>query len=162
MRGMVRSPAAFAVLLTGALALGGCAATGPPLVAPRVELTSLTVLPSTSDAQRFRVSLMLDNMNTEPLVVNELRFMLRIASEGRINGASTQPFTLQALDQSTHTFTLESDIISSLSRLVAVQGQGNTVAYELFGNIELDRSFKNSLPFSARGEVQLSMSAAER
>jgi hypothetical protein len=101
-------------------------------------------------------------MNTEPLVVNELKFMLRIASEGRMDGASSQPFTLQALDRSTHTFTIESTIVSSLSRLVAVQGQGNTIAYELLGNIELDRSFKNSLPFTARGEVQLSMSAAER
>lgn len=154
-------PAVSAVVL-GMLALAGCAATGPPIVAPRVELASLTVLPSTSDSQRFRVSLVLDNMNTEPLVVNKLKFMLRIASEGRMDGASSQPFTLEALERSTHSFTIESDIISSLSRLVAVQGQGNTIAYELFGNIELDRSFKSSLPFNARGEVQLSMGASER
>lgn len=144
-----------------AAALGGCAST-PTIVAPRVELVGLAALPSSAEMRRFRVTLAVDNTNTEPLVVNELRFMLRLASEGRLDGKSNGPFTLEPLDRSTHTFTVETDILSSLSRLVAVQGPGGGIPYELFGNIDLDRSFKGSLPFSARGEVSLTMSAADR
>lgn len=157
--------AALAALTTlaslWAASLAGCA-TAPALVAPGVEVATVAILPSTAELQRFRVSLVLDNPNTEPLVVNELRFMLRLASEGRLNGTSEAPFTLQALDRSTHTFTVETDMLSSLSRLMAVQGTANTIPYELFGDLELDRSFKNSLPLSARGEVSLTMSAADR
>ena len=144
-----------------AAALGGCAST-PTIVAPRVELVGLAALPSSAEMRRFRVTLAVDNTNTEPLVVNELRFMLRIASEGRLDGTSTAPFTLEPLDRSTHSFTVETDILSSISRLVAVQGPGGGIPYELFGQMVLDRSFKNSLPFTARGEVVLSMSAADR
>jgi hypothetical protein len=151
--------AALLAALTAALC--ACAST-PTLVAPRVEVASVAALPSTPEMQRFRVTLVVDNTNTEPLVVTELRFILRLASEGRLNGTSQGPFTLEALDRSTHTFTVESDIVSSLSRLVAVQGAGSGIPYELLGDMELDRSFKNSLPFSARGEVPLTMSAADR
>jgi hypothetical protein len=153
--------AAFLAALGALAALGGCAS-APALVAPRIEVANLAALPSSTEMQRFRVTLVVDNTNTEPLVVNELRFMLRLASEGRLNGTSQGPFTLQPLDRSTHSFTVETDILSSLSRLVAVQGPGGGIPYELVGDLMLDRSFKNSLPFSARGEVSLSMSAADR
>lgn len=149
------------VLLGLAAALAGCAST-PTIVAPRVEVVGLAALPRSAEMQRFRVTLAVDNTNTEPLVVNELRFTLRIASEGRLDGTSSEPFTLEPLDRSTHTFTVETDILSSISRLVAVQGPGGGIPYELLGQMTVDRSFKNTLPFSARGEVSLSMSAADR
>jgi hypothetical protein len=40
-----------------------------------------------------------------------------------------------------------------------VQGPANALPYEIFGNVILDRTFQNQLPFTATGEVPLSMSS---
>jgi LEA14-like dessication related protein len=144
-----------------AVVAAGCAATPRSIETPRVEVVGLTALSSTAETQRFSVNLLLDNPNVEPLVIEELTFMLRLASEGRMNGRSTGPITIPALDRQTVRIDVESDIVSSLSRLLAVvQGSANTLPYELAGNLRLDRTFQNTLPFTFRGEVPLATSSA--
>ena len=68
--------------------------------------------------------------------------------------------TVPALSQQTVQVQVESDTISSLSRLQGVvQGPANALPYEIFGNVILDRRFQPPVPFTATGEVPLSMSA---
>ena len=84
----------------------------------------------------------------------------RLADQGIVDGAIGE-LTLEALDQSTLDLTLGSDIVSSLSRLLAfVEGPDNTLPYEIYGVVTLDRRLRQ-LPFSARGLVPLA-AAAER
>lgn len=155
----IRNTARRALVLACAL-IGACAATPPSIQTPRVEVVGLTALSSSAESQRFSVNLLLDNPNVEPLVIEEVTFMLRLASEGRLNGRSG-PVTVPALDRQTVRVEVESDIVSSLSRLFAVvQGRENTLPYELAGNVRLDRRFQSTLPFTFRGEVPLATSGS--
>lgn len=141
----------FVALLTS------CAAAPETVTPPRVEVVGLTALKSTAGRQHFRVSLLIDNQNTEPLAIAEVRFTLRLAGEGQLTGNSGS-VTVPALTRETIRLDVDSDIVSSLSRLLAVvQGPADALPYEIFGNVVLDRRFQNRLPFSFSGEVPLSM-----
>jgi len=126
-------------------------------VTPRVTVQTVEPLPGRPGRQRFRLSLLVDNMSTEPLRLRAIDFKLRLADEGIVDGR-TGPLVVEALDQQTVTLEVGSEIVSSVSRLLSfVQGPENTLPYEIYGTVELDRRFREPLPFSASGEVPLVM-----
>ena len=144
-------------VLAGVLAQPAMAAKKPPLVPPRVSVQAVAALPSSSP-QRFRVTLRVDNLNTEPVTVKAIEFKLKLASEGIIDGDSHGVLVVGPLDQQTVTLDLHSDIVSSLSRLQAfTRGPNNTLAYEIYGKITVDRrpKVKGEMPFTASGDVPL-------
>jgi hypothetical protein len=128
--------------------------------APRIRVLNLRSLGATdAGSQRFEIDLYIDNNEIDPIAIREIRFTLRLAGEGQIQGKS-QSVTVPALTQQTIQVQVESDIISSLSRLQGlVQGADNALPYEIFGNVIVDRRFENQLPFTAKGRVPLSISA---
>ena len=149
--------AALRALSAAALALLGCAAAPAAVTTPRIRVLNLRPLEATARGQRFEIDLYVDNNDVEPIAIKEIRFTLRLAGEGLLLGKSP-PLTVPALSQHTVQVQLESDTISSLSRLQGlVQGPANALPYEIFGNVVLDRRFENLLPFTATGEVPLSM-----
>lgn len=148
-----------ALILVSALLGGtqlGCAST-QRLAAPRIIVQNILPLPGSGGPQRFRVSLLIDNPNTEPMPITDLEFKLRLADQGILDGHSTLPLTIGALAQETLMLDLSSEILSSLSRLMSfVQGPANTLPYELYGTVTLDRAF-NPMSFSVQGQVPLVM-----
>ncbi len=154
-----RTQRAFVSACLLAALLCGCAATPPSITIPRVEVVELSPLRTAAGRQHFRVGLLVDNQNTEPLAIAEVRFTLRIAGEGQIQGKSA-PVTVPALTRETIHLDVDSDPISSLSRLQSVvQGPTNALPYDIYGNIMLDRAMQNRLPFSFSGVVPLSTTA---
>ena len=147
-------------LLVAALVLGvqlGCSSISR-LAPPRITVQTIEPLASSAGQQRFRVHLLIDNPNTEPLPIQDLEFKLRLADQGILDGRSLSPLTVAALDRQTLTLELGSDIISSLSRLLSfVQGPANTLPYQIYGSVTLDRAMKNPLRFSVTGQVPLAM-----
>jgi hypothetical protein len=122
----------------------------------RIAVQSLEPLPSGSQ-QRFRVALLVDNMGTEPVTIRGIEFKLRLADEGIIDG-QTPALAIEALDQQTVVIEVGSEIVSSLSRLLSfVQGPENTLPYEIYGKVTLDRRRIDPLSFSASGQVPLVM-----
>jgi hypothetical protein len=148
-----------ALIMVSALLGGtqlGCAST-QRLAAPRIIVQNILPLPGSGGPQRFRVSLLIDNPNTEPLPIADLEFKLRLADQGILDGHSTAPLTVGALAQETLMLDLSSEILSSLSRLMSfVQGPANTLPYELYGTVTLDRAC-NPMSFSVQGQVPLVM-----
>lgn len=143
------------VLLCGALA-GGALAQRQQLVPPRVTVESLEPLNPGSGLPRFRVNLLIDNPNTEPLGIRGIEFKLRIANEGIIDGGLTAPFRVEALDRQSMSLDVGSDIISSLSRLMSfVEGPENLLPYEMYGTVTIDRRLRDPFRFSERGQVPL-------
>ncbi len=144
-------------VLAGFLSQPALAARKPPLLPPRITVQALAALPS-STPQRFRVTLQFDNQNTEPLTIKAIDFKLKIASEGIVDGESYLGLVVGALDQQTLTLELRSDIVSSLSRLQAfTQGPSNTLPYEIYGTVTLDRrpKVKGEVPFRSSGDAPL-------
>jgi LEA14-like dessication related protein len=127
------------------------------VAAPRITVQQVEPLPVSAGQQRFRVTLLVDNINTEPLKLKAIDFKLRLADQGIIDGR-TGPLVIEALDRQTVTLDVGSEIVSSVSRLLSfVQGPKNTLPYEIYGTVELERRFREPLPFSANGEVPLVM-----
>jgi hypothetical protein len=151
-------------VFAGLLAQPAMAAKKPPLVPPRITVQTVAALPS-STPQRFRVTLSIDNLNTEPLTIKEaLEFKLRLANEGIVDGNSYVSVVIEALEQQNVTLDLKSDIVSSLSRLQAfARGPANTLPYEIYGKVTLDRrpKTKGEVPFNSSGDVPLT-TIAER
>ncbi len=155
---MRTSLAVFAMALLVGTQMG-CASGSRAPAPPRVAVQNIVALPATTQQQRYRVTLLIDNPNTEPLEIKELKFTLRLASEGLLDGRSNELLTVQALDQRTVTYELRSEIISSPQRLMSfVQGPANALPYELYGEVTLDRAFLTVLRFAATGQAPLAMS----
>lgn len=148
------------VVALGLATLLGCASAGRDVVAPRITLQNLEALAPSAGQQRFRAGLIIDNPNTEPILVQNLEFTLRLADQGILDGAYSGPLTIPALDRQTITLGLQSDIISSLSRLLSfVQGAENALPYELVGRVTLGRATSEPLTFGTRGQVPLAMTS---
>jgi hypothetical protein len=146
----------IAVAVLGVAAIG-CASAQRGLAAPRVTVQSLEPLPSSAGQQRFRVSLLIDNQNTDPLRIRAIEFKLRLADEGILDGR-TDALNIEALDRQTVALELGSEIMSSLSRLLSfVQGPENALPYEIHGTVTLDRGFREPFTFNTRGQVPLVM-----
>jgi hypothetical protein len=153
--------AALGIALATTLLGVACSPTPRSLGIPRVEVTQLSALQPGASGQRFRVDLLVDNQNPEPLPIEEVRFTLRITGQGVLTGRYATPVTVEALDRRTLRIDVDGDMLSSVSQLRASAGPGNALGYEIFGNITLDRAFQNTLPFTANGAVPLG-AASER
>lgn len=156
----MRAIAAFViVVLLGAAPVGDALAQrgGAP---PRITVQNLEALPPSAGQQRFRVKLLIDNPNTEPMRVRGIDFKLRLADEGIVDGQASGDLVVEALDQQTLDLEVGSDIVSSLSRLLAfVEGPDNTLTYEIYGIVTVDRRLRQ-MQFSSRGQVPLVTPAA--
>jgi LEA14-like dessication related protein len=139
-----------------------CGAAVKDLLAPRVELIGVTVVPTGGANQRFRASLTVRNPNPEPLPIAELRFSVRLAGEGLLTGELPAPIVIAPQEEQTLRIDVDSEQLSSLSRLLAVQGQQSTLPYEIVGNLIIDSRMRDAYPIAASGQVALSMSAADR
>jgi LEA14-like dessication related protein len=154
MRTNTGTRAALAALCI-AIAPLACAPTPRSIAIPRVEITQLSALQAGANGQRFRVDVLIDNQNTEPLAIEEVSFTLRITGQGVLTGKYSTPVTVEALDRRTLQVDVDGDVLSSLSQLRAAAAPSNTLTYQIFGNITLDRAFQSTLPFSANGAVPL-------
>ena len=133
------------------------AAKKPPAMPPRVALLGIEALPAVSAAnQRYRVNFVIDNQNTEPLGLSEVRFTIRLLGLGVLTGHSLGDVTIEALDQHTVKVEVPGDTLPSYSQLIANAGPGDKLDYELYGNITLSRGIKKTVPIQGQGVVKLS------
>ena len=124
------------------------------LAAPRITVENVVALPPSAGQQRFRVDLVIDNPNTEPMPITDLEFTLRLADQGLLDGR-LPPTTVEALDRYTANIEVGSDLIASVSQLrLYTQGPNNALPYELVGRFTLGANM-GRVPFTDRGEVPL-------
>jgi hypothetical protein len=146
------------IVALGLVTLLGCGSAGSSVVPPRITLQSLEALPPSAGQTRFRAGLLIDNPTPEPMLIHYFEFQLRLADQGILDGVYAAPLTVQALDRQTITLELQSEIISSLSRLLSfVQGPENALPYELLGRITLGRARSEPIAIGSRGQVPLAM-----
>lgn len=158
LRPYLESPVRFVLLLLASAALGGCETIASRLEAPDVRIESLALRSATVDAQRFRVALAVSNPNPIPIPIDRLDFSVRLGGGGLMSGQSIEAFTLGPGATRTVQLDVDSDLVSSLTRLLAlVQGPGDSISYDLDGSVTLGRGLRRNLPFSFRGQVPLSV-----
>lgn len=160
---MLRALRCAVLVSLGVLVLGACSSVPRTVAPPEVDLIGLSLLEATPDGQRFRVSLLLENPNDIPLPLQAIRFNARLGGEGILSGESLAPLELPARGRETLRLEIQTDLVSSVSRLLAlVQGPGDGVPYEINGRVTLSGRTARSLPFSQSGSVPLSASMGAR
>ena len=140
--------------LCGSLAVsfGAAAAKQMP---PHIEVSSLAALPAVSaSAQRYRVNLVVDNPNPDPLSIGEIRFTLRVLGQGILTSHSYSEMKIEALDRTTVMVDVSGDTLPSFSQLRSASGPGDKLDYEIYGNITMARGHK-TMPFQAQGVLTL-------
>jgi hypothetical protein len=141
--------------LCGLLVSFGAAAAKRQTAPPHITVASLAALPAVSaSAQRYRVGLLVDNQNTEALLIGEIRFTLRIVGQGLLTSRSPSEMKIEALDRTTVFVDVPGDALPSFSQLLAEAGPGNKVDYEIYGQIMMSRGMK-TMPFQAQGVLTL-------
>lgn len=150
-----------AMLLTAALVAAGCASVQGGVQTPAVRLTGLRLLEAGVASQRFELALDVANPNPIPLPIEDLSVSVRLGGAGVLDGRSAAPVVLPAEGTTTLRVEVTSDIVSSVSRLLALAtGPDNELAYELNGRLTPSRRLSGPLPFGARGRVPLSLPTA--
>jgi LEA14-like dessication related protein len=150
-------------LVVGVVLLASCSAIPRTVETPTVRLLSLNLLEAGMSQQRFGLRLLVANPNAVALSIEGLGFEVRLAGEGILRGRSTAAFTLPASGQEIVAAEVTSDLVASVSRLIALlQGPADTLAYELTGELILPGSFRPPLHFHSRGEAPLTISGAGR
>ena len=145
-------------LLSVALTSTAIAASRQP---PRVEVGTLAPLAVGSSSHIYRVSLLFDNQDTEPLVIGEVKFTIRVLGQGVLTGRSSGELTIEALDSFTLQVEVDGEAMPSFSQLKAAASPGDKLDYELFGSATLAKGGKKRLPFQARGALTLAAPAAD-
>jgi LEA14-like dessication related protein len=140
--------ALLAFFLTGA-------AIARSVMPPRVEVGTLTPMSVGSSSHSYRVSLLFDNENTEPLAIGEIKFTIRVLGQGVVTGRSAGVLTIEALDRTTLQVDVDGEAMPSFSQLRAAAAPGDKLDYELFGNVTLAKGGKKRLPIQARGVLTL-------
>lgn len=139
-----------------ALSAPAFAAKKPPMSPPRVALIGIEALPAVAAAnQRYRVNFIIDNQNTEPLGLREVRFTIRLLGLGLLTGHSIAEVTIEALDQHTVKVEVPGDTLPSYTELIANAGPGDKLDYELYGNITLSHGIKKTVPITGQGVVKI-------
>jgi LEA14-like dessication related protein len=152
---------ASALWLAALIALGGCSSLPRDIVAPRVQMIGLSVIDASGTEQRFRVTLRLQNPNAVAIPIESLRFSARLAGQGVLMGDSAAPVTLPARGTETVRVEVRTDLVSSLSSLLAVvRGPEDALPYEINGDLSVGRS--RQFPFSYRGDVPLTATLGTR
>ena len=147
------------LLLVACAALAaGCATLQNALEPPQVRLVGLTLVEASAANQRFELALDVRNPHPIPFPGEELAVSVRLGGAGLLDGRSLEPFVLPAREAETVRIEVESDIVSSLSRLLSLaQGPNSALAYELNGRVTPSRRLSGPIPFSTRGEVPLAV-----
>lgn len=148
------------LLFVCAAVVAACATLEGGLEPPQVRLTGLSLVEASAASQRFELALEVQNPNPIPFPVEELAVSVRLGGAGLLDGRSSAPFVLPAREAATVRIEVESDIVSSVSRLLSLaQGPNSALAYELNGRVTPARGLRAQIPFSTRGEVPLAVPA---
>ena len=149
----------WCLAIAGCAAVAGCA--GVPLGAdpPSVELVNLTLLEATAEEQHYALTFLIENPNAEPIPVQEIRYSVRLAGQGYLNGRSATSVILAGAGRQTVRVDLKTDGVVSASRLASfVQGPDDSLPYELTGDLVIGGQPPRTLPFAMSGAAPFAIS----
>lgn len=134
------------------LSLAACSALVPRLETPALRVTEVAVLGADSKAQQLRLTIQVDNPNARQLAVRSIDYRLALGGEEVAEGATTAPFTVPALGQSSFDLDVNIDMLRALT-LLAANMKADTLPYRVTGTVRLAEGALRTLPFTSNGTV---------
>ena len=142
-------------LVAAALLLAGCAAIPTRVDPPRVSLVNLQMLSVSSQAQRYRLTLRIQNPNAFDLPVSRLEYDLALNGRDFTRGGSGEPFTVPAFGEQLAVVEGAIDFAQVVEQLRDLRsGRRQALRYRLSGRLVLLKRLLR-IPFEREGEVRL-------
>lgn len=139
------------------LMLGGCAALGPKLEAPRLSLVNISMTSADMFSQQFIVRLHVQNPNDRSLAVKGIDYQLFLAGDSFAEGVSGERFELPALGETEFDLSVRTNFVSSLGRLLSRINGESKVSYLIEGEVFLESGMFRKIPFRHGGDVDLAL-----
>lgn len=143
--------------LTIVLSLSACRSLTADLQAPKLSLTSASMVSADVFSQQFRVRVKVDNPNSRALPIKRIDYQLFLAGDSFAEGSAMAPFVVPANDSTEFDLTMQTNFVSSIGRLLSRLNSANqsAVEYEFAGKVALDIRFTPDLAFRERGAIDL-------
>ena len=146
---------AFALLAILAVVLGGCATMSGLGEAPRVRLVSITPTDVQLFEQRFRVTLVVQNPNSEDITIRGLDYAIEVNDKIFAEGVSGKPITIPAYGGNTADVEVVSTLQRVLEQLRSLGEQDQpTIDYAISGHVSVD-GIPFPLPFQHQDTLTL-------
>jgi len=145
------------VIALSVIALAGCSLVQvPDIKDPEFRLEKIQVRELGLNAQRFVLTLAVDNPNRQSLPVRELSYRLRVGGLDFAEGHSQKAFTLAGEQTTTVDIEARTQLFGSLPQLSRMIGGGQrSFDYEISGDVEYGRFLRGSRSFERAGSVRI-------
>jgi len=140
----------FLTLLLLGTVLSGCAAMTGLSEPPRVRLVSITATDLQLFEQRFRVTLQVQNPNSENITIRGLDYEIAVNGKIFARGVSGKPITIPAYGENSADVEVVSTLQSLMEQFQALSGRGEpTIDYGISGHVSVE-----GIPFPVPFEYQ--------
>lgn len=141
------------------LLLGGCAALGPRLEAPVLEIAGVELVKGDLFEQQLRARVKVQNPNDRELRVRGITYSITLGGEELGRGLSGSSFVVPARGEAEFGMTVTANLAGTLLRLVERArksgGMPNELPYELRGEVTLASGVIRKVPFEKKGSLAL-------
>lgn len=139
--------------------LGGCAAFGPKLEAPSLEIVGVELVKGDLFEQQLRARVQVRNPNDRELRVRGITYSITLGGEELGRGLSGSSFTVPARGEAEFDMSVTANLAGTLLRLVERARKSGArpteLPYELRGEVKLAAGVIRSVPFEKKGSLPL-------
>jgi len=145
----------FLAIVLIATLLNGCASMSGLSEPPRVRLVSITPTDVQLFEQRFRVTLQVQNPNSEDITIRGLDYVIEVNNKIFAEGVSGKPITIPAYGENTADVEVVSTLQRVLEQLRALTDRDKpTIDYAISGHVSID-GIPFALPFQHQDTLTL-------
>lgn len=142
------------LLLIACVALAGCAALLPKLVAPQLTVNGVNFEGGDLLQQQLQLSLHVTNPNDRAIAVRGITVNLDLAGVPFAMGVSDAAFVLPAHGETDFALNVSANVSNALGVLAAGMAH-RAVDYRVYGQVHLGQGLVRTLQFSHNGRVRL-------
>jgi LEA14-like dessication related protein len=139
--------------------LPGCAAFGPKLKAPRLEIAKIELIKGDLFEQRLRARMKVQNPNDRELRVRGITYSIELGGEELGRGLSGSSFVVPAGGEAEFDMLVTANLAGTVLKLVErarkAGGTPRELEYRLHGEVKLERGLLRTVPFDEKGTLPL-------
>ena len=139
--------------------LSGCAALGPRLEAPKLDIASVELVKGDLFEQRLRARVRVQNPNDRELRVRGITYTIELGGEELGRGLSGSSFSVPARGEAEFDMSLTANLAGTLLRLIERTrksgGAPSALPYRIHGEVKLEKGLIRTVPFDQKGTLPL-------